>query len=71
MNSEYSQRPQTEHIDTNNNMKLRNLLNNITKVVGGNTSNSTPPQTPDLSAQHKGKAQFQKKSSDIIIYNYY
>jgi phosphopantetheinyl transferase len=61
VNSEYSQQPQTEHIDTNNNMKLRNLLNNITKVVGGNNSNSTPPQTPELSTQHKGKAQFQKK----------
>jgi len=42
------------HPTNNNNMKLRNLFSNITKAVGGNSSNS--PSTSSLvSSPQKGK----------------
>ena len=41
---------QTNH----NNMKLKNLFSNITKVVGGNSSNSSPTSST-VSSPQKGK----------------
>lgn len=53
--NQYQYRNHHQKHNPSNNMKLRNLFSNITKVVGGNpSSSSSPPSASSLSSHHKG-----------------